>query len=115
MAKQPCEPGNSSTSDNLVKSFFNLIYGIPMARVTVFSTGTCPICEQTKKLLEKWSIAFDEIRLDQQPGELRRFTELTKGARMVPQILIDGKWIGGFTELTEMHMEDQLDTLMESP
>ncbi len=84
-----------------------------MARVTVYSTGTCPVCEQTKKLLGKWTIAFDEIRLDQRPEEHRRFSQLTRGARMVPQILIDGAWIGGFTELTEMHMENQLDELMD--
>jgi len=84
-----------------------------MARVTVYSTGTCPTCEQTKNLLKKWTIPYDEILLDQQPSEHRRFMQLTNGARMVPQILIDGKWIGGFTELTEMHMEDQLDELKE--
>lgn len=84
-----------------------------MARVTVYSTGTCPICEQTKKLLDKWTIPFNEIRLDENPSEHRRFSELTNGARMVPQILIDDQWIGGFSELTEMHMEDQLDDLME--
>ena len=84
-----------------------------MSRLTVYSTGTCPICEQTKKLLQKWHIPYQEIRLDQQPSELKHFAEVTQGARMVPQILIDGKWIGGFTELTEMHMEDQLDDLMQ--
>ncbi len=84
-----------------------------MPRVTVYSTSTCPICEQTKKLLSKWRIAYKEIRLDQEPAEHRRFAKLTNGARMVPQILIDDKWIGGFSELTEMHMEDQLDHLME--
>lgn len=86
-----------------------------MSRLTVYSTGTCPICEQSKKLLQKWSIPYSEIRLDQDPSEHRRFSELTNGARMVPQFLIDGKWIGGFTELTEMHMEDELDELVESP
>lgn len=43
----------------------------------------------------------------------REFTEKTQGARTVPQILIDNEWIGGFTELTELHMEDKLDELME--
>jgi glutaredoxin 3 len=32
----------------------------------------------------------------------------------VPQILIDGKCIGGFTELTELHMEGGLDELVEA-
>ncbi len=84
-----------------------------MPRVTVYSTASCPICQQTKSLLSQWTIPYDEIRLDQQPAEFRRFTQLTNGARAVPQILIDGEWIGGFTELTEMHMEDQLAHLMQ--
>jgi len=72
------------------------------------------MCEQSKKLLQKWTIPYDEIRLDLDTSEHRQFAELTNGARMVPQFLIDGKWIGGFTELTEMHMEDELDHLMET-
>ena len=85
-----------------------------MARVIVFSTGICPICDKTKNLLKKWGISYEEARLD--TGNLanrREFSEKTNGARMVPQILIDGEWIGGFTELTELHMDDKLDHLME--
>ena len=85
-----------------------------MSRVIVFSTGICPICDKTKNLLKKWGIPYEEARLD--TGNLanrREFSEKTNGARMVPQILIDGDWIGGFTELTELHMEDKLDHLME--
>jgi len=85
-----------------------------MSRLTVYSTGTCSICEQSKKLLQKWEIPYKEIRLDQDPSQHRLFSEHTNGARMVPQFLIDGKWIGGFSELTEMHMDDQLDELMET-
>lgn len=84
-----------------------------MARLTIYSTGTCPICDQTKSLLQKWTIPYDEIRLDLEQSEHRRFSELTNSARMVPQILIDEKWIGGFSELTELHMDHQLDELME--
>ncbi len=85
-----------------------------MSRLTIYSTGTCPMCEQSKKLLQKWIIPYDEIRLDLDSSEHRRFAELTNGARMVPQFLIDGKCIGGPTHLTEMHMEDELDDLMET-
>jgi glutaredoxin 3 len=38
---------------------------------------------------------------------------LTNGARTVPQIAIDGKWVGSFMELTELHMENELDELVE--
>jgi glutaredoxin 3 len=84
-----------------------------MARVKVFSTGICPICEKTKSLLSKWNIPYDEVRVDTDIAARREFTRITNGARTVPQIAIDGKWIGGFSELTEMHMEDQLDDLVE--
>jgi len=85
-----------------------------MARVKIYSTGVCPICEQTKKLLTKWNIAYEEARIDLDRDLLKEMLDISNHARMVPQIAIDGKWIGGFTELTEMHMEDELDYLMES-
>lgn len=84
-----------------------------MARVKVFSTGICPICEKTKSLLGKWGIPYDEARVDTDIAARREFTKITNGARTVPQIAIDGVWIGGFTELTELHMENKLDDLVE--
>jgi glutaredoxin 3 len=85
-----------------------------MARVRVYSTGICPMCEQTKKLLTKWRIPFDEVRVDTDRDGLRGMLEITNHARTVPQIAIDGRWIGGFHDLTERHMEGELDELMES-
>ncbi len=84
-----------------------------MARVKVFSTAICPICEKTKHLLKKWGIPYEEARVDSDMTARREFTQKTNGARSVPQILIDGEWIGGFSDLTELHMEDKLDHLME--
>jgi glutaredoxin 3 len=84
-----------------------------MARVKIYSTGTCPLCKQAKSLLQKWNIPFDEVRVDVDKSKLREFAEVTHGARTVPQIAIDGKCIGGFTELTELHMDGGLDELVE--
>ncbi|WP_127475663.1 glutaredoxin domain-containing protein [Sulfurivermis fontis] len=83
-----------------------------MARVKIYSTGTCPICDKTKTLLNKWGIAYEEARIDLDRSLLQEFSHITNGARTVPQITIDGRWIGGFNELTEMHMEGELDELM---
>ncbi len=85
-----------------------------MARVTVYSTHTCPICEKTKTLLQKWSIPYSEVMVDSDRDGLREMLELTNHARTVPQIAIDGKWIGGFNELTMLHMDDELDELVEA-
>lgn len=83
-----------------------------MTRVTVYSTGICPICDKTKALLKKWNINFSEARVDTDPTARREFSQITNGARTVPQITIDGKWIGSFSELTELHMDDKLNDLM---
>jgi glutaredoxin 3 len=64
-------------------------------------------------MLDKWQIDFDEIRIDNNPAAMNQFAEVTRGARTVPQIIIDGKVIGGFSDLTELHMDGDLDELMQ--
>ncbi len=84
-----------------------------MARVKIYSTGTCPFCDKAKALLKKWQIPFDEVRIDQDDVGLREMQQVTNHARTVPQIVVDGKVIGGLDDLTELHMEGELDELME--
>jgi len=84
-----------------------------MSRVTVYSTANCPVCVKAKNMLSKWSIDFVETRIDTDNAAREEFSEVTRGARTVPQILIDGKLIGGFSELTELHMDGDLDELMD--
>jgi glutaredoxin 3 len=83
-----------------------------MARVKVYSTGICPICDNSKNLLKKWNIPYEEARVDRDQGLLKEMFAITNGARRVPQFVIDGKWIGGFSELTMLHMDGKLDELV---
>jgi glutaredoxin 3 len=84
-----------------------------MSRVTVYSTANCPICIKAKSMLSKWNIVYSEVRIDTDEQALEEFRKATQGARTVPQILIDGNLIGGFSELTELHMDGELDQLMK--
>ena len=84
-----------------------------MTRVKIFSTASCPFCVKAKQLLNKWNIPYEEAMIDSDATARREFAKATNNARTVPQIIIDGKCIGGFTELTELHMEDKLDHLIE--
>ncbi|HEY5682906.1 MAG TPA: glutaredoxin 3 [Sulfuricaulis sp.] len=84
-----------------------------MARVKVYSTGACPFCQKAKALLQKRNVPYEEIRIDTDRARLAEFARVTHGARTVPQIVIDDQCIGGFTELTELHMEGGLDGLVE--
>ena len=83
-----------------------------MNKVKVYSTGTCPICVKAKAFLTKRGIGYDEVRIDLDRDAMQTFSLDTNGARTVPQIMIDGKCIGGFSELTELHMDGGLDHLL---
>jgi glutaredoxin 3 len=83
-----------------------------MNRVKIYSTASCPICDKAKNLLSKWNIPYEEFRIDENSDALKEMVTITNGARTVPQITIDGKWVGGFSELTELHMDGELDDLI---
>jgi glutaredoxin 3 len=68
---------------------------------------------KAKNLLNKWDIDYSEVAIDTGDSGLKEFRDATQGARTVPQILIDGKLIGGFSELTELHMDGDLDELIK--
>ncbi len=79
-----------------------------MARVRVYSTRWCGYCVRAKALLESRGIEYNEISLDDDPGFRKKLFDLT-GGWTVPQILIDGRPIGGYTELWRLDREGRLD------
>ena len=58
--------------------------------------------------LDSRGIAYEEVSLDDDPGFRQKLFDLT-GGWTVPQILIDGRPIGGYTELWRLDKSGQLD------
>ena len=79
-----------------------------MARVHMYTTEWCGYCVRAKALLDSKGIEYDEIRLDNDPQFRQKLLELTDGWT-VPQILIDGRPIGGYTELWRLDKSGSLD------
>jgi glutaredoxin 3 len=79
-----------------------------MARVQMYTTRWCGYCVRAKALLDGRGIPFEEISLDDDPAFRRNLFELT-GGWTVPQILIDGQPIGGYTELWRLDRSGALD------
>ena len=79
-----------------------------MARVRVYSTRWCGYCVRAKALLESRGIEYEEISLDDDPAFRQRLFDLS-GGWTVPQILIDGRPIGGYTELWRLDRDGLLD------
>jgi glutaredoxin 3 len=74
----------------------------------MYSTRWCGYCVRAKTLLESKGIEYEEISLDDDPAFRQKLFDLT-GGWTVPQILIDGKLIGGYTELWRLDRDGRLD------
>ena len=82
-----------------------------MSRVQLYTTRWCGYCVRAKKLLQSKGIEYEEISLDDDPAFRAHLFELT-GGWTVPQILLDGRPIGGYTELWRLDREGRLDELL---
>jgi glutaredoxin 3 len=69
-----------------------------MPRIQIYTTRWCGYCVRAKTLLDSRGLAYEEISLDDDPAFRQTVLEST-GGWTVPQILIDGRPIGGYTEL----------------
>jgi glutaredoxin 3 len=69
-----------------------------MSRAIIWSKDQCSYCEQAKQLLKLKAIDFEERNINH--GWTReQLLESVPTARTVPQIFLDGEYVGGFTEL----------------
>jgi glutaredoxin 3 len=83
-----------------------------MARVQMYTTRWCGFCVRAKALLDEKRVPYEEISLDDDATFRQRLLDLT-GRWTVPQILIDGRPIGGYVELRELARDGRLDELLE--
>jgi glutaredoxin 3 len=82
-----------------------------MPRIQMYTTRWCGYCVRAKTLLDGKRVEYEEIYLDEDPGFRQKLRDLTGGST-VPQILIDGKPIGGYTELWRLDRDGALDALL---
>jgi glutaredoxin len=69
-------------------------------KAIVWSKNQCPFCEQAKGLLKMKGIDYEERNVST-TWTKEQLLEAVPTARTVPQIFLDDKLIGGFTELNE--------------
>lgn len=83
-----------------------------MSKVLMYSTAVCPYCIRAEQLLKRKGILeIEKIRVDLQP-ELRAAMMEKTGRRTVPQIYINGEYVGGFDDLAALDHAGALDALL---
>jgi len=79
-----------------------------MSRIQIYTTPWCGYCRSAMALLDAKGIAYEEVALEYGQMFRRDLVELT-GSWTVPQIVIDGTPIGGYTELWQLDRSGALD------
>lgn len=67
-------------------------------KAVVWTKDNCPYCTQAKDLLTQKNIEVEERRLGYN-WTTESLLEAVPGARSVPQIFLDGVYVGGFRDL----------------
>jgi glutaredoxin 3 len=83
-----------------------------MPSVEIYTTPTCPYCHRAKALLTRKGVAFREIDVTSEPGARDEMSKRTNGGRTVPQILIEGRPVGGSDDLAALDRKGELDHLL---
>jgi glutaredoxin 3 len=82
-----------------------------MPNVVMYCTETCPFCERAEKLFSKKGVEFEKKLIDYD-DDLFEEMKQKAGRDSVPQIFIDERHVGGFDDLVELDMDDELDPLL---
>jgi|TARA_B100000676_G_C17760883_1_gene671548 glutaredoxin 3 len=79
--------------------------------IKIYSTSWCHPCKMAKKLLDQKKLKYEEINIEEIGISRQELHNLTGGST-VPQIIINGKSIGGFDDLLILNTNGKLDKLV---
>lgn len=71
-----------------------------MKQAIVWSKAGCVNCDRARTLLITKGYTVEERKLDEGYTKQQLLEEIP-GARAVPQVIIDGKFIGGFSQIVD--------------
>ena len=79
--------------------------------IEIYTTPTCPFCHAAKDLLRAKSVSFEEIVVID-PDKRAAMSARVDGRTSVPQIFINGTYIGGCDDLYMLEETGKLDALL---
>jgi glutaredoxin 3 len=82
------------------------------ADVTVFTQRFCGCCSDAKRLLRKKGVAFREVPSKESGGRAGLRSRFGPGAGTFPQIVINGRHVGGASDLAALEASGELDRLL---
>jgi len=84
-----------------------------MAEIVVYKKDPCPYCDRAINFLNARDLKFQMVDLTGKPDEIQKMKEKW-GWQTVPIIVINGKLIGGYTDLKALDENGELDKILGS-
>jgi glutaredoxin 3 len=82
-----------------------------MSEITIYSTDPCSFCARVKGMLQARGVEFSEVNLSKDPQGRVELAQRT-GMMTFPQVLIDGKLLGGFAEVQAAMENGRLEEML---
>lgn len=82
-----------------------------MKDIMIYTTATCPYCIKAKGLLEQKGAAYTNVDVNQEKEKFAAIKQQT-GWNTVPQIFIDGVFVGGCDDIHQLDRQGKLDELL---
>ncbi|MGB4100914.1 MAG: glutaredoxin 3 [Alphaproteobacteria bacterium] len=83
-----------------------------MPEIIVYSGPNCPYCVHVKDLFTKKGAKFKEIDVRADAVQREEMIAKTGGKKTIPQIFIDGKYIGDDDDIDALNAAGKLDALL---
>ncbi|GJQ80968.1 hypothetical protein Trydic_g4785 [Trypoxylus dichotomus] len=78
--------------------------------VVIFSKTYCPYCKLAKDVFEKINTTYTAIELDNRDdaNDIQEVLEEITGARTVPRVFVNGKCLGGGSDVKALYENGKL-------
>ena len=80
-----------------------------MAEIEIYTSPFCGFCNAAKKLLEKKGVAYTEFDVMMNGAKRQEMIERAGGLTTVPQIFVDGEYLGDCDKLRVLEADGRLD------
>lgn len=87
-----------------------------MNKIEIYTTELCPFCVKAKKLLKMLNLDYTEHNVEDSFEKMcdeigKRFN---RSISTVPQIIINDKYVGGYTDLEALYKSGGLDKYLQN-
>ena len=83
-----------------------------MVKVEIYTKTYCGYCMRARDLLEAKRVEFEEYVIDRGGPKRDEMIQRAHGRTTVPQIFIDGRHVGGCSDLLQLERDGKLNAML---